>query len=375
MNARPACQFLQNKRGTGRRAFLCSAILSAAALLVLPTQASAETQAEVATSLPWVEAHNEALPSLKSGQFVFQFTGVGGFYLGDASTAILVDPFFSNPGLWKVASLRDLQSDTVTIDRHLPVVDKVRALLVGHGHYDHAMDVPYVFSKLPQEARLLGSETLIHQVASAVPPLRRVNVEPALAENLKGGSWIFVTPRLRVMPIASEHAPHVGSWVFAGGKMREALAHLPADSLDWKAGTTISYLVDFLDEGGRVYYRVFVQTSSSNPPKGIPPPEVLADGYPVNVAVLCAANYTNVSEYPETLLAALKPREVIIVHWEKFWDPWQPNTATPLPGLDLEELHRRILSAAPQASVRLPQRGAQFLLNAAQPAGGDAHGH
>lgn len=373
MSALSAFQFLQYKSRTRRCAYLCGMLLSITTLFALPVRA-ADAPVTESSSLPWVEARSEAVPPLQSGQFVFQFTGAGGFYLGDASIAILVDPFFSNPGLWKVVSLRELQSDTATIDRHLPPVDKVRALLVGHGHYDHAMDIPYVFSKLPQEARLLGSETLNNQVASSVPPLRRVNVEPAMAKDLKGGSWIFVTPRLRVMPIASEHSPHVGRWVFAGGKMRDALDQLPADSLDWKAGKTISYLVDFLDDGGRVNYRVFVQTSSSNPPKGIPPPEVLADGYSVNVAVICAANYTSVDEYPETLLAALKPREVVIVHWEKFWEAWQANMATPLPGLDLEELHHRIRSAAPQASVHLPQRGAQFLLNAAQPTGGHAHG-
>lgn len=348
---------------------LTGAAMSAALLGCTPqTQAAPEH-----SPLPWVEAQQAELPELKPGQFVFRFTGAGGLYLGDAETAVLVDPFFSNPGLWQVLSLRGLHSDTQTIDRYLPPLDRVRALLVGHAHYDHALDVPYVFSKLPQEARVLGSETLNNLIAPSVPALRRVNVEPALAQDLKGGAWIFVTPRLRVMPIASEHSPHIGNFLIAGGKMQEALDSLPADSLDWKAGPTISYLVDFLDPGGRVYYRVFVQTSSSNPPKGIPPPEVLGDGYPVNVAVICAANFTNVKDYPQTLLSALNPAEVVIVHWEKFWEPWQINVATPLPRLDLDEFYSRIRNSAPRADVKLPQRGAQFLLTPAQPPGGEAH--
>ncbi len=353
-----------------QRGALCGALLALQSFVHAPLHA-----ADDQVALPWVEAIDEVLPSLEPGQFVFRFTGAGGFYLGDASTAILVDPFFSNPGIWPIVSLQALQPDATVIDRQLPALDKVRALLVGHAHYDHALDVPYVFSKLPPEARILGSETLNNLIAPVVPAMHRVNVEPAMARDLQGGSWIFITPRLRVMPIASEHSPHVGNWLVAGGKMHEALQKLPADALDWKAGTTLSYLVDFLDEGGRVNYRVFAQTSASNPPKGIPPPDVLADGYPVNVAVLCAANFTNVNDYPQTLLAALKPAQVIMVHWEKFWDPWQSNNATTLPGLDLDAFYRLVREAAPAADIRLPQRGAQFLLKPAQPPGGTAHGH
>lgn len=353
-------------------------LLAALGLLFQPAQASepvANASEPVAhAALPWVEAQEAALPNVKHGQFVFRFTGAGGFYLGDESSAILVDPFFSNPDLWQIASLRDLHTDKTLVDRYLPITDHVKAVLVGHAHYDHALDIPYVFSKLPPEARVYGSETLSNMLAVKIPEAHRVNVEPHMADAGKPGEWLSVTPRLRVFPIASEHSPHVGRWIVANGKLHAALQQLPADSLDWVAGTTLSYLVDFLDEGGRVAYRVFVQTSSSNPPKGVPPSAILADGYPVNVAVLCAANFTNVDNYPETVLTALSPQQVVIVHWEKFWEAYELNKATPLPGLDLDKFYARVKTAAPTADVKLPQRGAQFLLQTFQPPGGHPHG-
>ncbi len=329
---------------------------------------------EPGAGLPWVEAKEESLPSLASGQFVFRFTGAGGFYLGDAGSAILVDPFLSNPGLWPVLSLQKLKTDTAMVDRYLPITEQINAVLVGHAHYDHALDIPYVFSKLSPNARLYGSETLTNMLASQLPGARRINVEPHMARDASGGEWLTVTPSLRVLPIASEHSPHVGRFIVANGKLHEAMQQLPADSLDWIAGTTLSYLVDFLDAGGRVAYRAFVQTSSANPPKGLPPKAILDDGYPVNVAVICAANFTNVKNYPETLLGSLQPRQVVIVHWEKFWEPWTLNQATALPGLDLDAFVARIRAAAPQADIKLPQRGAQFLLQPNQPPGGQPHG-
>lgn len=329
---------------------------------------------EPGQGLPWVEAKEETLPSLTPGQFVFRFTGAGGFYLGDAGSAILVDPFLSNPGLWPVLSLQKLKTDTAMVDRYLPITEQISAVLVGHAHYDHALDIPYVFSKLSPNARLYGSETLTNMLAPQLSEARRINVEPHMAQDASGGEWLSVTPQLRVLPIASEHSPHVGRFIVANGKLQEALQQLPADSLDWIAGTTLSYLVDFLDAGGRVAYRVFVQTSSANPPKGLPPKTILDDGYPVNVAVICAANFTNVKDYPETLLGHLQPKQVVIVHWEKFWEPWVLNQATTLPGLDLDAFIARIRAAAPQADVKLPQRGAQFLLQPNQPPGGQPHG-
>lgn len=353
----------------------CSSRMLALSLIFVATLCGASAHADDAKPpLPWVEAREEALPVPEAGQYVFRFTGAGGFYLGSQRTAILVDPFLSNPEWWQVLSLRPLQTDTATVDRYLPVTANIRAVLVGHAHYDHALDVPYVMTRLPPEAHLYGSETLNNLVASQVPESRRVNVEPHMARDGSGGAWISVTPALRVFPIASEHSPHVGHWVVASGDAHEASSALPDDSLDWKAGTTLSYLVDFLDDGGRVSYRVFVQTSSSNPPKGVPPAAVLADGYPVNLAVVCAANFTNVKDYPETLLAALQPRQVVIVHWEKFWEPWELNKGTPLPRLDLDAFYARIRAAVPPAEVKLPQRGAQFLLTANPPPGGFPHG-
>lgn len=354
--------------------FLAALVLSGCNALAVQTVMAAKAN-ETSVSLPWVDTVEATLPALQANEHVFRFIGGGGFYLGGADNAILVDPNYSNPSLWQVISLRHLQTDKALIDRYLPPLDKVQAFLVGHAHYDHAMDVPYIASKAPAEARVYGSETLNNMLAAALPVSRRVSVEPFLAHNAEGGEWINVSPRLRLLAIESEHSPHVGQWVVASGKLHNALQQLPADSLGWVAGTPISYLVDFLDNGGSVNYRVFVQTSSSNPPKGVPPAAILADGHPVNVAVLCAANFDSVMHYPGVLLTSLNPREVVLVHWEKFWEPYLPNKATPLPGLDLETLVQRVKNAAPQAKITLPQRGAQFLLQPYVPAGGNPHAH
>lgn len=287
-----------------------------------------------------------------------QFIGAGGFYLSFPKAGVLVDPFYSNPGLLTVASLRSLAADTETIDRYLPPLDDVEALLVGHAHFDHALDVPYIATKLKANARIYGSTTLKNGLAATLTPGQFVDVEPSMSVDGHGGRWLEISPQLRVFPIKSNHAPQLGFWLLASGNIERPRRQLPRDVIDWRSGENVSYLLDFLDENGRSVYRVFIQTSASSFPNGLVPDAVLNDGKSVDMAVLCAASYEKMKRYPEYLLERMVPQKVVLVHWEKFWTPYEPGRASPLPGLNIEGLYQRINAIAPQAEVSILQRGA-----------------
>ena len=72
---------------------------------------------------------------------------------------VLTDPFWSYFSLGHVAFGR-IGPDPKQIEPHLPDLSHVQGVLVGHAHYDHVMDLPYVIDRLHSNASIVGSRTL-----------------------------------------------------------------------------------------------------------------------------------------------------------------------------------------------------------------------
>ena len=304
---------------------------------------------------------------VKSNPLYVQFTGAGGVYMATQNVALMADPFFSNPGLGDLVLLNDLQPDEAMIDQWLPSIENVAGIIVGHGHYDHLMDVPAILPRLPAEAKVFASQTSNHMLATSIPKKRRVDLNGAMASATQRGEWVQVNSKMRILPIESEHSPHVAGMVFANAKLAEDTASLPGDALDWQSGTTLSYVIDFLADtekgDGGVQYRVFFQSSSSGYPLGAPPAWLKDDGVPVDLAILCMANFDSVDNYPGGVLNQLKPKNILLTHWEVFWESYTPNEASVLPGLDIEKFIAQVKLAVPESTpIYLPQRGGAITL-------------
>jgi len=68
-----------------------------------------------------------------------QWLGTAGFRLAYEGTTVLIDPFVSRRDLRSSLRARSLVADEALVARLLPRAD---AVLVGHTHFDHAVDVP-----------------------------------------------------------------------------------------------------------------------------------------------------------------------------------------------------------------------------------------
>lgn len=292
------------------------------------------------------------------------YLGAGGMYLEFGEDAIVGDPFFSNPPLWRVFSPLTIESDTEAIDRFFfrhGVIDhgKVRGLLVGHGHYDHAMDVPYIASGLPDSVSVFGNRTVYNQLSSHLPRERLQVVSEATQESVTEHSWVRISPRLRFLPIESGHAPNFFSLTLA--ERETWLSRRLSMAGAWKAGSSLSYAIEFRDDvgvGESAMARVFYQSAASDAPAGHPPGEARSDGMRYDVAILSAANWSKAQGYPVDLLRLINPRYVVFIHWERFWQPYQPKQERELWGLkrqELTELVRQVLG--PGVPVLWPYRG------------------
>lgn len=291
----------------------------------------------------WPVLTNKAWSPVQSSSLDVQYIQVGGLLIRYGDDYLLTDPFFSNPPLWRVLLLRTLKSDPAVVQSLIADWQGIRGVLVGHGHYDHVLDAPFVLEQADPTTKLYGSRTVVNMLRPSVSA-KRLEAVAAKNELFKKG-WIKI-PRspFRFRAILAEHAPLVGSYRFADGTVEQPLREPPRDVLDWKEGQTLAYLIDVMPDetqSGDPRYRIFVQTAASDPPEGRLAGEWLEEKS-VDLAVITSGNFDNVQNYPGAWLDYLRPERVMIAHYEPFWKPIATDSMEVMPTLDMDEFLKRI---------------------------------
>jgi hypothetical protein len=282
-----------------------------------------------------------------------RYLGSGGHLIRRGSTAIMTAPFFSNPGLFRVG-LGRIAPDSARIDAAVEKIiesggrlDDVRAILVGHAHYDHLMDVPRVWREYAPRATIFGSLTAEHILRGFdVPDDRIETLNSRAASRWAAGRWVTLGD-VRFMAIESEHAPHAFGIKLYGGEVREDLNRPPHRATGYREGQMLAFLIDFTNPDGSVAFRIHYQDSASNTPLGYPPTLDDDDRRSVDVAIVCAASFSQVQGYPEGILRALDPSYVVMGHWEDFFIS-QEEPPRPVPMTDVAEFVARTKRALPE---------------------------
>ena len=119
-----------------------------------------------------------------------QWLGTAGFRLTYEGTTVLIDPYLSRRSLAETVRARHLLADTATVDRLVPAVD---AVLVGHTHFDHAVDVPHLVGT--HGCTAFGSSSVASLLALYGLGDRAVTVEPHLPYEI-GPFTVSFTPSL-----------------------------------------------------------------------------------------------------------------------------------------------------------------------------------
>ena len=137
------------------------------------------------------------------------YLGSGGLLMRRGGDEIATGPFFSNFGFLETGLSR-IAADEEAIRRHMPERPDVRAILVGHAHYDHLIDVPTVVTYKTPKAIVYASESARNMLASLEPPLPIVAVDDRAWSPGEPEQWIRIPEtNVFVLPITSEHAPHL----------------------------------------------------------------------------------------------------------------------------------------------------------------------
>jgi len=280
------------------------------------------------------------------------FLGVDGFLVRRGPDAFMTGPLFSNPAVLEVAA-QEVHSDHGLVDALMPDVKDVTAIFVGHSHYDHLLDVPYVADRHAQRATIYGSATaraIVHGYSPAIGA-RAVAVDAGAfswAHPEQAPQWQAVKDAaggatgLRFLAIESEHSPILEldklltfdtlfglvrvrppiegeRWTPWRGNVDRPLAELPRTAAAWVAGTVYAYLIDFLDAQGQPAYRVYFQDSAARFPLAAIPP--LHDGKRVDLALLCVGGSQYVAGSPEDIMQNTRAHQFVLGHWEDFFVP------------------------------------------------------
>jgi hypothetical protein len=305
-----------------------------------------------ACSLPVYRLGIAACPGARTGDpgaVSVRYLGVGGFLLSRCNArdaaggcletdSILTAPLYSNPSLIEYLLEHELRTDRDLVDRLLPAeAAAAQAILVGHSHYDHLLDVPYVALEKATRANVYGSSTTRALLASIEPRLAGSGrsivaldakaVDPARGQR---GEWVGVSKRIRILALRSDHSDQMFLDVLGAkmplhlgrGPARSALPEgLPRSGSQWAEGPVFAFLIDFLDDSGEPAFRIFYQDAASSAGQGFVPREpALVGSKRVDVTILCGGGeFERLKGQPRAILANTRPRFVIVSHWEDFF--------------------------------------------------------
>lgn len=296
----------------------------------------------------WGERSNPANEPLVGANL--HYIGCGGFLLEYAGEALLIDPYFSNVGM--IAALtRPLKSDTALIndffrERLGGAMDgsgKISTVLISHAHHDHLADLPALLRNnlSASQTRVYGSRTMVNLLRSFPGLVQDTAAQfqdlekqfSVLSHSARKKSQPEISPffytagrRIRFAAIPSEHAGHY--FFLKGQKLPGTQGHLkhplkkpPSRVLQFKEGQNFNYLIDLLDASGKPIFRIFSNAGAAcDAGVGFPPASLL-DERPVDLLLICGANYNIAHHYPGPLLDYLHPRSLFVAHWENFFKP------------------------------------------------------
>jgi hypothetical protein len=325
-----------------------------------------------------------AVPAPAGVVLEVRFLGVGGFLIRRGTQSVLTAPLYSNPsalavGLGSIRPTTPERREAWMTRVGLSEEDlrSVSAILVGHAHYDHLLDLPEM-AGIARQAPILTNATGGARLIEAGVADGRIRVLDGDAvrygDHVSPGSWLELASgeegRVRVLPLVAEHS---AQFELLGMRLNfwEGSDSTPASSprlraADWPQGLVLAYVIDFLDPAGEVQFRIHYADSPSCSPCGFVSPHGM-DGRPVDVALLTAGGSESMryeddspdgeGGYPEDLLRNLCARNVLIGHWENFFEPFTtPSALGDLPGA--AAFVERLSAEHPEACLPVP--GSRF---------------
>jgi len=258
-----------------------------------------------------------------------RLTGAAGLELTHNDQVILVDPYLSRLGLIEVL-FKPLKPKVDEVHRYIQgLTGKLLAIIVGHTHFDHALDIP-VFAK-HFDCRLIGNRSL--------EALMAMNSMSGRVTVCKGHERVQLSGEAAVTMIPSIHSQVLFGRVPHPGEINPT-RRPPLRSSEYKHGTVFMAKLEL--DG-----KIFMHTGSTNFV------ESEVEGHSCDVLFMAVPGWKNVPEYTTRFLQIVKPNVIVPFHYDNFFGPVPPNMkVSTLPLTDVRGFLKRISKSAPNAEIR-----------------------
>ena len=260
-----------------------------------------------------------------------RWLGVSGYRLTYEGVSIFVDPYVSRVPLRALLLRRRTLPDPALVERYASAPGAVAGILVGHTHFDHAVDAPALARRY--RAKAYGSASLAH--------LMRLHGLGDLAIEVDAHRPYELGP-FAVRCVPSRHSK------LRFGRKVPMDGELTCDHLDalapssYKCGAVYGIRIDVA--GVSLYHHGSANLDDRE----------LRDG-PVDVFLAGVAGRSVTPRYWERILPRLDPRIVVPTHYDNFFSPLgRPQDF--VRGVHLADVPREVRHVARDARVAVLPR-------------------
>ncbi|MCB9594504.1 MAG: MBL fold metallo-hydrolase [Sandaracinaceae bacterium] len=255
-----------------------------------------------------------------------QWLGTAGFAIEHAGFTLLIDPYPTRASMLDCVRA-PLVSDARAVRRYVPRAD---AIVAGHTHFDHVLDVPAIAKATG--ARVFGSRSCVALCrAEGVPDTQVVDVESMRgSEPVRADVGPF---ELRFVP--SCHSSFLFGRIPSPGDIADC-DQVPLRTEAYRCGAVFG--VDVRVAGRRLYH-----LGSAD----------LLDGYPerdVDLLLMCVAGWTTTERFTQRVMGSLRPGAILLSHWDNFFLPMHRG-AVPLPAMRMPRLVDALTAIDPSVAV------------------------
>lgn len=256
-----------------------------------------------------------------------RWLGTAGFEISAGTHSILIDPYVTRAPFTDCV-MRPLEPDLAEIARITPRAD---AIIVGHTHFDHALDVPAIARRTG--AMVFGSKSAVRLCrASLVPETRLVDVEREYGQSPVEAE---VGP-FKLRFAVSAHSRFLLGRVPFPGDIQDC-DHVPLRTEAYRCGAVFRVEIE-------VFGRTIVHLGSAELVERTAPPK------DVDLLLMCVAGWQSSERFPERVARALDPRAILLSHWDNFFTPLDKPVQA-LPAMGVQKLTDRLLSVARDAKI------------------------
>jgi L-ascorbate metabolism protein UlaG (beta-lactamase superfamily) len=226
-----------------------------------------------------------------------EWLGTAGYRLTVDNQTLLIDPYLTRVPLSAVFKRAPTRADRALHDRFLGAAGNVVGILVGHTHFDHAIDVPDLSRSLDTKA--FGSSSLVQLMALQGLRERAVEVQPHRAYEL-GPFTVRFVPSLHSKLLLGYKVP------FDGALTCDHLDELSPSA--YRCGPV--YGIEIRAAGTSLYHQGSANLIDDEVPTG---------GVDIFLAGIAGRSFTE--NYWRRILPRLDPAVIVANHYDDFFRP------------------------------------------------------